>query len=144
MLVIEQLKSQIGKPLSEHPSLLGRWLEGTLIDAELGSLTVEFDIRDNMTNAMKTLHGGATAAIIDDTIGMTAESLGHETHFVTLNLSIDYLSSAKSGQKIVAKTNTVREGRNIINIECVITSSEGKIIAKGTSNLYKTAIMRQH
>lgn len=139
----ERLHSQIGKTLVNSPSAIGRWLAGTLKAVEPGSLTIEFVVREDMTNAMLTLHGGTTAAIIDDTIGMTASSLGGDTFYVTISLNIDYLSSGKIGDVLIAKTRTVREGNNIVNIECSLTNSAGKLLAKGTSNLAKSQIPKK-
>jgi acyl-coenzyme A thioesterase PaaI-like protein len=66
--------------------------------------------------------------------------LGGDTFFTTLNLSIDYLSGARIGDVITATTHINREGKNIVNIDCVITNAEGKLLSKGTSNLIKTTI----
>lgn len=136
--IVKRLKSQIGKEFSTSPSALGAWLKGTIRKVEPGSLTIDFVVRDEMTNTAKTLHGGATAAIIDDTIGMTVECLGRDTFHTTINLSIDYLSAAKIGEVITATSKIHREGKNIVNADCVITNAEGKVLSKGTSNLILT------
>lgn len=136
--VVRRLKSHIGKEFNSSPSALGAWLKGTIRKVEPGSLTIEFVVRDEMTNTAKTLHGGATAAIIDDIIGMTVECLGRETFFTTINLSIDYLSAAKIGETITATSQIHREGKNIVNASCVITNAAGKTLSKGTSNLILT------
>jgi len=142
--VLTRLISLKGKPFSESPSLFGRWLGGTLTEVERGSMTFSFEIRPDMTNPLGTLHGGVTAGIIDDIIGLTAATFGQENFYVTVNLSIDYLSGAKVGDIIVAHSQTIREGRNISNIECVVKHKDGKIIAKGTSNMMKTEIKRSN
>ena len=142
--ILDRLKSLVGKPFISSPSLFGRWLNGTLLEVERGSMTFSFEVRDDMTNPLGTLHGGATAGIIDDIIGLTAATFGQENFYVTINLSIDYLSGAKVGDVIVAKSQTIREGKNISNIECIVKNADGKIIAKGTSNMMKTDIRRSN
>ena len=50
--VLEYFKSNIGKSALEAgtPSPYGRWLNGTLIAAEEGELTVEVIVRKDMCN----------------------------------------------------------------------------------------------
>lgn len=143
-LIVERLRTLIGKPFSNSPSHFGRWFNGTLLEVEKGSLTFSFLVREDMTNPIGTLHGGATAGIIDDIIGLTAATFGNENFYVTINLSIDYLSGAKVGDIIMASSKTIREGRNISNIECAVKHQDGKIIAKGSSNMIKTDIRKSN
>lgn len=138
--VLAKLQARLGKNLSDSPSPFGAWLNGIVRKAELGVLEIEFTVRKEMTNSAQIMHGGAIAAIMDDTMGMTVACLGHDTFFTTVNLSLDYLSSAKEGDVIIAKTKINREGRHIVNIECEIVTLEGKLLSKGMSNLFKTSI----
>lgn len=139
--VLDYFISNIGKNAAEmSPSPLGRWLNGKLIAVEEGSLTVEFIVREEMTNPGKILHGGVTASMLDDVMGMTVFSLGRESFYSTINLSIDYLLSAKTGDVIFVKSKVIRPGKTVINMECEARNSEHKIIAKCTSNLVATGI----
>jgi acyl-coenzyme A thioesterase 13 len=117
-----------------------RWLNGTLRDAREGSITIEFVVREEMTNPMGILHGGITAAIMDDVIGTTVYSLGREYFYTSVNLVIDYLASAQKGETITASAQIIRAGKTIVNAQCEITNAEGKVLARGTSNLLTTSI----
>ena len=139
--VLAYFTANIGKYSAEiSPSPLGRWLNGKLISVEEGSLTVEFTVREEMTNPGKILHGGVSAAMMDDVIGMTVFALGRESFYTTINLSIDYLLPAKVGDIIFVKSKVIRAGKTVINIECEIRNSEHKITAKSTSNLVATGV----
>lgn len=139
--ILDYFISNIGKNAGEmSPSPLGRWLNGKLITVEEGSLTVEFVIREEMTNPGKILHGGVTASMLDDVMGMTVFSLGRESFYTTINLSIDYLLPAKVGDVVYVKSKVIRAGKTVINMECEVRNSEHKIIAKCTSNLVATGI----
>ncbi len=139
--VLEFFKSNVGKMSAEmSPSPLGRWLNGKLIVAEEGSLTVEFVVREEMTNPGKILHGGVSAAMMDDVMGMTVFSLGRESFYTTVNLSIDYLLPAKVSDVIYVKSKVIRAGKTVINMECEVRNAEQKIIAKCTSNLVATSV----
>lgn len=134
-------KSLIGKDSSESISPLMRWLNPSLISAEEGQLEFAYIVREEMTNPMNSLHGGTTAAIIDDAIGAAIFSLGNSHAYTTVNLAVDYFSSAKTGDKIFAKTSVVKKGNKIMNAQCEVWNEDGsRMIAKGHSNLIKTAM----
>lgn len=139
--VLDYFIANIGKNSSEmSPSALGCWLDGKLIAVEEGSLTVEFVVREEMTNPGKILHGGVSASMMDDVIGMTVFSLGRENFYSTINLSVDYLLPAKVGEVIYVKSKVIRAGKTVINMECEVRNNEHKIVAKCTSNLVTTGI----
>ncbi|RRA98927.1 PaaI family thioesterase [Larkinella rosea] len=133
-------QSMIGQDMRQSPSPLGRWLNGTVLAAEAGSLTVAYEVKEDMTNPMRILHGGAAAAIADELIGTTVYALGREHIYTSVNLNVDFLHSAKLGETVTARTRVVRAGKNIVHAECVITAADGKIIAKAASNLIQTSI----
>jgi uncharacterized protein (TIGR00369 family) len=115
-------------------SPLGRWLDGILLKAEAGQLKWKFVVRQDMTNPGNVLHGGATAAMIDDVMGATVFSLGLPNFYTSINLSIDYLSSAKVGDELTVEATVVRQGRNVIHITSEVKRGD-KLIAKASSNM---------
>ncbi len=134
-------KANLNKYASESsPSPLGRWLNGKLIAAEEDSLTVEFLVRNDMTNPAKILHGGATAAMLDDVIGMTVFALGRETLFTTINLNIDYLTPAREGDTILVQAKVIRAGKSIVNMYCEARKQDETLIAKASANMASTGI----
>ncbi|MGB5821181.1 MAG: PaaI family thioesterase [Saonia sp.] len=134
-------KSQIGKDSSQSPSPLMRWLNPRLLSAEAGLLEFSYTIREEMTNPMQTLHGGITAAIMDDALGAAVFSLGNTHLYTTINLNVDYFSTAKEGDTVIAKTSVIKRGTLIINVQCEIWNADKtRMIAKGYSNLLKTTI----
>jgi acyl-coenzyme A thioesterase 13 len=140
---IRILKAQIGKTAAASPSPLMRWLDPIILEVEEGRLVLEYIVRNEWTNPMKILHGGATAAIIDDAIGITTFTYGEQNFYTTINLSIDYLSPAQEGDKIIAKTSVIKKGKQFINAQCEVWSADkSRMIAKGHSNLFKTEISR--
>ncbi|GAB3329178.1 hypothetical protein GCM10027299_32220 [Larkinella ripae] len=132
--------SLIGEDMSQSPSPLGRWLNGTLRAVEEGSLTIDYTVREEMTNPMRILHGGAVSAIIDDLIGATVYVLNREYVYTSVNLNVDFLHSARLDDVITAQTRLVRMGKNIIHVECILTAADGKLIAKAASNLVQTSM----
>lgn len=124
---------------SRSPSPLMRWLNPTLISVEEGALEFSYVVRDEMTNPFKILHGGTTAALIDDALGATIFTLGRAHLYTTVNLAVDYFSTARAGDTIIATTTMVKKGDKIVNAQCEVWNADKtRMIAKGYSNLIKT------
>jgi acyl-coenzyme A thioesterase 13 len=137
---IDFLRSRIGQPMSDSISPFGRWLNGIIRVADYGKLVADFTIRQEMTNPAGVLHGGAATAILDDLIGTMVFTLGREYAYTSVNLTIDFLHTARTGEVVTAIAEVVRPGRNIIHCEGRILAADGKIIAKCASNLIQTSI----
>ncbi|ALM48898.1 thioesterase [Flavobacterium psychrophilum] len=139
----EYLKSHIGKEITDSPSPFMAWLKPVILAVEDGSLTFQHTIRKEMTNPFGTLHGGITAAIIDDAIGATLISYGEPYFYVSVNLVVDYLSAAREGDIILAQTSIIKKGSQIVNAQCEVWNADrSKLIAKGYTNLLKTEIKK--
>ncbi|GAB2779900.1 PaaI family thioesterase [Rhabdobacter roseus] len=137
---LEFFRTQIGNDMSTSISPLGRWLNGTLREVSFGAMVVDFTIREDMTNPMGVLHGGAASAIMDEVVGAMVFALGREFGYTSVNLNCDFLNPARRGEEITARARVVRAGRNIIHCECEISSAEGRIIAKCATNLVQTGV----
>lgn len=143
MTPLEIMKTFIGKAFSASPSPFMRWLNPVVKSVELGALEFEYQIRPEWLNPIGNLHGGVTAAIVDDVLGATMFSLNEDYFYTTINNVIDYFSTAKSGETIIAKTNIIKKGKQFINAECEIWNADKtRLIAKGSSNLFKTEIKK--
>ncbi|WP_010180714.1 PaaI family thioesterase [Aquimarina agarilytica] len=135
---IEFLKTQVGKDATNSPSPLMQWLNPILISVKEDNLIFEYEIRKEWLNPSGSLHGGITAAIVDDTIGATVFSFGEPSAYTTINNVVDYFSTAHEGQTIIAETQTIKKGKKIINVQCEIwNNSKARLIAKGYSNLLR-------
>ncbi|MBD0852103.1 PaaI family thioesterase [Maribacter arenosus] len=134
-------KEHIGKDASQSPSPLMQWLNPILIRAEAGELEFSYVVRNEMTNPLGIIHGGTTAAIIDDAMGAAVFSLGLPHVYTTVSLSVDYFSRAQVGETIIAQTKIIKKGKQIINAECEVWNEDKtRLIAKGHSNLIQSKI----
>ena len=137
------LKAHIGKEITDSPSPFMSWLKPVMLSVEEGSLTFQYTIRKEMTNPFGTLHGGITAAIIDDSIGATLISYGEPYFYVSINLVIDYISSAREGDEVIAQTSIIKKGKQVVNAQCEVWNKDrSRLIAKGYTNLLKTEIKK--
>ena len=133
--IFKFLKTLEGQTLDNSPSPVSVWLKGKLCRIEPGYAEIEYIIRIEMTNPLGILQGGILAAMMDDTLGVAVYSLGKDKFYTSVNFCIDYLESAKEGDKIIVCAKIIREGNTILNIDCKMLNEEGKIIARGSSNL---------
>lgn len=134
--MLEYIQGLIGKHGQDtSPSPFGAWLNGKLITAEAGSISVEFTIRKEQTNPGGIMHGGVAAAIMDDVMGMTLFTLNKETFYVAVNLNVDFLRPGRLGETLTATSTVIRDGRTMTHCECRIFNAENKLVAKASSNL---------
>lgn len=135
---LQVLQNFIGKEFTASPSPFMKWLNPIVVSAEEGKVQFQYTVREEWLNPMGNLHGGVTAAIIDDVIGATMFSLNEDSFIVTINNSIDYFSAAKEHDQIVAETKIIKRGKQFVNAECEIWNTDkSRLIARGTSNLFK-------
>lgn len=136
--ILEILRAHINRKFTFSPSPFTLWLDPIIRKVEVGSLTFEYEVRKNMTNPIKTLHGGAIAGIMDDIIGATVYSLGLKDLFTTVNLTVDYFAPSTEGNILLANTEIIKKGRQIIHVVCELRlKNNQKLLARGTSNLIK-------
>jgi acyl-coenzyme A thioesterase 13 len=133
------LQQNIGLRMSKGLSPFGRWIDGKLVEAEEGRVKIEILIRKEMCNPIGNIHGGAISGIMDEIMGIAVFSLGRENFYSTVNLAINYFATSDEGQKIIVLSHVLKPGKNVINVECEIwDEEEKKLLAKGTSNLFKS------
>ncbi len=128
-------KSQIGKEVAATPPGFSEWLKPKMIAVEEDSITIEITVRPEMCNPVGTLHGGIHSAILDEVIGMTVAAMGNETHFVSLNMTSDYLRAARAGEKVRATSKIIRKGRTAIHLIGVLINADGKELSRATQNM---------
>lgn len=135
---LAQLQQFIGKEFDQSPSPFMKWLNPIVLSVEEGQLEFQYTIRPEWLNPIGNLHGGVTAAIIDDVIGATMFSLNENSFIATINNVIDYFSTAKENDNIVAETKIIKRGKQFVNAQCEIWNADKtRLIARGTSNLFK-------
>ena len=140
---LEHLKTLIGKEFTDSPSPFMRWLNAIVVSAEKGHLEFQYTIRPEWLNPIGNLHGGVTAAIIDDVLGATMFSLNEPNFYTTINNVIDYFAIGKESENIIAETHITKLGKQFINATCEVWNADkSRLIAKGTSNLFRTEIKK--
>ena len=85
------------------------------------------------TNSRGFAHGGLIAALADKAMG---HSCGHKMRgahsLVTVNMSIDFISSAQIGQWFTVETDVVKTGSTLCFAQCFV-KADGVVIARANA-----------
>jgi uncharacterized protein (TIGR00369 family) len=106
------------------------------IDQEQGRVKVAYNTTDQLANRYGAIHGGMTAAMLDDVISL-ASGLTIEWGQITptLEMKVSYIAQGKPGTRITAEARTVRRGGTVIFLEADLKDEAGKLIATASSTV---------
>lgn len=101
-----------------------------------GVCKAEFTIAPEHINKGGGLHGGYTATLVD--MITTYALMSQPCHpGVSVDINVNYLKGAKEGDQVLIEANTVRVGKTLAFIDCVLKLKENDaVIAKGTHTKY--------
>lgn len=113
------------------------------VDAANGSVKVAYMVSDALANRFGALHGGMTAAMMDDVISLAA-GLSVEWGQITptLEMKVSYIRQGKLGARLVAVARTVRRGSTVAFIEAELSDDAGALIATASSTIAITPLKR--
>jgi uncharacterized protein (TIGR00369 family) len=129
------VEARIGQTMHESLSPVGRWLNGTLLEVTDDGMAAAYLVRPEMTNPAGVLHGGIAATMMDDLLGGTVMVLSGGRYHASVNLHVDYLAPARSGETVTARARIVRQGKRLVHAECSLTNAAGDLLARATTNL---------
>lgn len=109
----------------------------TLVDISIGCAIFEMAGQEKHLQPFRAIHGGNIAAMIDSAtfwagwFAVDAEDSG----LTSIDLKLNYLSPAMSGNKIIAHGKLLKTGRTVMYSTAEVTDAQGKILAHGASTL---------
>ncbi|MFN9543960.1 MAG: PaaI family thioesterase, partial [Alphaproteobacteria bacterium] len=111
------------------------------IDVERGWVRVAYTVSDQLANRFGALHGGMTAAMMDDVISLAA-GLGIEWGQITptLEMKVSYIRQGRPGTRLVAEASTIRRGSSVAFLEAELRDPEGALVATASSTIAITAM----
>lgn len=129
--MLEYVRKMIetGQPPMPIASLIGF----TIKSVQPGEAEIEFEMNEDHTNAMGTLHGGVFCTIADTAMGVAFFTLLEKGETLsTLELKINYLRPVWSG-KLLAAGKVVKKGRLTGFVECDVRDESGQLVARASS-----------
>ena len=122
---------------STSPSPYMQWLNGKLLEASEGKVSIGFVVRKEMCNAAMILHGGVISGMIDEVVGIAVFSLGRPKFFTSVNLNVDFLRPANLGDEITVNAEVVWSGSRIIHVGAEMFKND-TLLARAHTNLIIT------
>ncbi|EGC37681.1 hypothetical protein DICPUDRAFT_29922 [Dictyostelium purpureum] len=103
---------------------------------EHGKVVFSTVVQQKQCNVLSTLHGGAIATYIDiiSSLAIISLNLDKVSPSVSVEISVNYSSSAPVDRKIYFISNVYKTGRSLAFTDTTIRldSEEGQIVAKGS------------
>ena len=129
--ITAEQKQRASAALSAMP--LSNWMGMELVDILPGEAIIRMEMRDDLRQPGRLLHGGVTATLIDTAMAFAARTrLAEHEATATIDLTIHYLRPHTEGT-IICSAKIVREGRRIITLSAQVENGEGKLIATALS-----------
>lgn len=89
-------------------------LEGVEIyHAENGTIRATLPVKPLHSNSKSTIHGTLSACVVDWAAGMAIASTGHTATGVSTDLSVSYLSTAKTGDVLEIEGKILKIGKTL-------------------------------
>ena len=113
------------------------------VDVERGTVRVAYNTTPQLANRFGAIHGGMTAAMMDDIISLAA-GLQIEWGQITptLEMKVSYIKQGKPGSRLVAEARTIRRGSKVIFLEADLKDEEGALIATASSTVAVSTMKR--
>jgi uncharacterized protein (TIGR00369 family) len=110
------------------------------VDAVAGFVRVAYVVTETLENRFGALHGGMTAAMMDDAMSLAAGVTAQWGEITpTLEMKVSYLAQAKPGMRLIAEARTIKRGKTVIFLECTLAEDGGKTVATGSCTVMVTA-----
>lgn len=105
-------------------------------EAEPGHVKASLEVRPEHCNPVGICHGGLITAFADDTTGASLHPLCPDGMvFSTTQLNVHFVRSARPGDRLLAETCVLSQGRRTALVECRVRNGEGKLVALVTSSV---------
>src|SRR5699024_7720859 len=123
MLIDEVRESFEASPFFSHIGF-------EIIHFQEGKVLLKLPITQQLLNVNGTLHGGVHAAMLDMILGMAIRTTT-KTRCVTMNLNVNYLAPAISGN-VLANGKIINQGYRTVGAEGEQCDEQEKLVAKGS------------
>lgn len=113
------------------------------VDVESGRVVVAYNAGQSLANRFGAIHGGMTAAMMDDVISLAAGlSIEWGQITPTLEMKVSYIKQGKPGTRLVAEARTMRRGKSVAFLEADLKDESGALIATASSTIAITPLKR--
>jgi uncharacterized protein (TIGR00369 family) len=103
------------------------------VDPQQGTISIQFEAKQEFSNPLGNVQGGFLAAMLDDTLGPALVATLPKDHFApTIELKVNFIRAAKPG-RIVGTGRIVSKGGTIAFLAGELKSEQGELLATATA-----------
>ena len=117
-----------------------QWMGIEILESEPGYCKLCMKIREEMTNGFGVCHGGITFSFADSALAFASNSRG--TISLALENNINFTKKVSVGDKLIAETEELQNGRTIGVYKVRITNLNEELVAEFRGTVYRTG--KQH
>jgi len=122
----------------KRPAPAAELMGQELVDVykEAGRVVVAYNASEKLANRFGAIHGGMTAAMMDDVISLAAGlSIEWGQITPTLEMKVSYIRQGKPGTRLIAEARTIRRGKSVVFLEADLKDEAGALIATASSTI---------
>lgn len=113
------------------------------VDVHKGWVQVAYTVSQPLANRFGAMHGGMTAAMMDDVISLAAGlSVDWGQITPTLEMKVSYIRQGKLGSRLIAEARTIRRGSSVSFLEAELRDAEGALVATASSTIAITGMKK--
>ncbi len=106
-----------------------------------GKAELEVQIEQQHTNPMGLVHGGVIMSIADAAMGNAIRSTG--VIGVTADCSVSFPGAARLGEKVIARGNVVKAGKNLIFAQATVFAQD-RLLGHCKATFFNTGNIELH
>jgi acyl-CoA thioesterase len=118
--------------LNAGPEPVLAFFDLRVIELKEGYARLGMRVRPEYLNFHGVAFGGVIMSLADQAFGYAVNSLSYPS--VASQFNIYFLSSARSGDELIAEAEAIRSGRRISVAEVSVTNQDGKLIARASGS----------
>jgi acyl-CoA thioesterase len=113
-----------------------QWLGIEVIEVKPGYCLLKMEVRDEMLNGFKILHGGVTFSLADSALAFASNSYGRKSVSIEANMS--YTGQVEEGDILIATAEVASMSHKIAVFNVTVKNLEDATIALFKGTVYRT------
>lgn len=118
------------------------WSGISLVEVSEGHVVMRMQMQPHHLNPQGIVHGGVIAGLLDSVCGLSLRTvLPEDVTHRTVQLNINYMRAAKTGDAVTAVGRAVKEGRTVGYSEGEVLDARGRTVARATGTFVNIPIL---
>ncbi|MGV6861564.1 MAG: PaaI family thioesterase [Putridiphycobacter sp.] len=115
---------------------MSQWLGIKLKSIDLGKVTIEMEVRKEMTNGFGIAHGGITYSFSDSALAFSANT--HGIHAVSIETSISHLKPVNVGDILTSQVKEISMTKRVGVYQVDVFNQNQHLVSTLKGTMYRT------